>query len=43
VARVSEHFDDGRLATLAHRRDLKQLLQRLVAVARGASRDIAAA
>jgi chromate reductase, NAD(P)H dehydrogenase (quinone) len=44
VARVSEQFDDdGRLATLAHRRDLKRLLERLVGVARDASREVAAA
>lgn len=44
VARVSEQFDDdGRLAALAHRGDLRKLLALVVAVARNASRDIAAA
>jgi chromate reductase len=44
VARVSEQFDDnGQLAALAHRRDLKKLLERLVAAARDANRDVAAA
>ena len=44
VARVSEHFDDdGRLAALAHRRDLRKLLARLVTLARDASREVAAA
>lgn len=44
VARVGEQFDEhGRLAALAHRRDLRKLLQRLRAVARDASREAVAA
>ena len=44
VARASEQFDDdGRLAALAHRRDLKRLLERLVAAAADARRELAAA
>ena len=44
VASVSEQFDEnGQLAALAHRRDLRKLVARLVTLALDASRDVEAA